>query len=570
MPTNVSQDAIELNIELLEAVEPSEETRPFPMLTRTGKFETREFQALTLENPYLRITTLPDLGGRILRIFDKRTGTDLLPFDPKLPLLTGGRRGVCCPAGIQVEVGRADRPNSMGTVASMPDYADDEEGPTAVWWGELDGEGISLNVRIHLPPDESRFEIEVRAFNRTLAALPYDGRLVLGLSGGSLIQNDHAFIWHEQDRAILLDSGGQMNHAALSNGRLSLHRFGFLRNLAPRQLDVWKVRISPYSGLGEFLAGTSQFALGIENGSLSLQSCQSVRRAKVVIQTVRGEVLDAPLDLDPAESTSLAMPESAHPLSGIVVLGPHREELLRWARSEEFAMSSSGADETAAHEPLHLGSDIATLQRGTFDVGHRHLAHTLLGYRALAAKNFEEASRAFEQALLFNAEDHLVWWAKAIAERHLDAGQEERPELLNAHYLAPLEPALRAESFLANPPQSKGKVKVLDPLEETPDAFIDVACHLLEMGLNEEASKWLDESLRHVDLPMLRYLLAYAYLRASRMEVEAGEMISAAGKLGFRPPYPWRTMEREALETLSKRFPDDELLGKYLTIVMPT
>lgn len=567
MPTDVSQDTIELNIELLEAVEPNKATRPFPSLIRSGKYETREFQALTLENPYLRITTLPDLGGRILRIFDKRTGTDILPFDPELSLITGGRRGVLCPAGVQVEVGRGDRPNSMGTVSSMPDYADGDEGPTAIWWGELDGEGISLNVRIHLPPDQASFEIEVRAFNRTLAPLPYDGRLVLGLSGGNLIPSDHGFVWHEQNRALMLDSGGQMSHAALAEGRLSLHRFGFLRSLAPRQLDAWKVRISPYSGMGEFLAGTSQFALGLKDGSLSFQASQSIARAKVVIQTASGEVLDAPIDLDPAEATSLPMPESVHPLGGIVVLGSHREELLRWDSTRKLTMSQIGADEPIAHPSIHLGSDFTVLQRGTFDVEHRHLAHTLLGYQALAAKDFGEASRAFEQALLYNAEDHLVWWAKAIAERHLEGGQEERPELLNAHYLAPLEPALRAESFLANPTQSKEKVAVLNPLEETPDAFIDVACHLLEMGLNEEASKWLDESLRHVDLPMLRYLLAYAYLRASRMDVEAGELISAAGRLGFRPPYPWRPTEWTAIEALIARFPNDPTLPEYYKLL---
>src|SRR5262249_54552632 len=138
--------------------------------------------------------------------------------------------------------------------------------------------------------------------------------------------------------------------------------------------------------------------------------------------------------------------------------------------------------------------------------------------------------------------------------------------LLNAHFLAPLEPALRAESYLANPSQTKEPSAVLRPLGGSPDSFVEVACLLLEANLDKEAATWIDEALRHVDLPMLRYLLAYAHVRGSRMEAQAGEQVALAVRQGKKPPYPWRPLELSALRLLVERFPDDAVLKSYLPV----
>jgi hypothetical protein len=50
------------------------------------------------------------------------------------------------------------------------------------------------------------------------------------------------------------------------------------------------------------------------------------------------------------------------------------------------------------------------------------------------------------------------------------------------------------------------------------------------------------------------------------MDVEAAAHVQTAGKLSFGPPFPWRSIELNALTTLHKRFPSDERLGKYLEI----
>jgi hypothetical protein len=156
----------------------------------------------------------------------------------------------------------------------------------------------------------------------------------------------------------------------------------------------------------------------------------------------------------------------------------------------------------------------------------------------------------------------LLWWDKALAAR-LDE-QDNQSEILNAHFLAPLEPALRAESFLSQPisldPEPN---RLLASLEENAEEFIEVACLLIEAGLYDQASRWIDESLRHRDLPMLRYLMAYCLLTATRLGAEASDQIRIAAQSPVAPPFPYRDLEKTVIDVLRKSFPDDRNLEVY-------
>jgi hypothetical protein len=175
-----------------------------------------------------------------------------------------------------------------------------------------------------------------------------------------------------------------------------------------------------------------------------------------------------------------------------------------------------------------------------------------------------QSARSFaEQAVNYNAEDHLAWHLMAACDRWL--GQEaDGSALANAHYLAPMEPILRAEAFLAQPNAgAKEANPLLAPLREAPDEFLEAACRLIELGRLDDAQRFLDETLRHEDLPMARYLLAYVYLRGSRMAVEAAEHVAAAGRSPLEAA-PWRAVERRAIIALAERFPHDPRLPAVL------
>jgi hypothetical protein len=79
----------------------------------------------------------------------------------------------------------------------------------------------------------------------------------------------------------------------------------------------------------------------------------------------------------------------------------------------------------------------------------------------------------------------------------------------------------------------------------------------------DQLARFADEGLRHLNLPMLRYLLAYALLEDSRMGAEAAQHVQLSAKAGFAPPFPHREIEFVALRRLVERFPDDPLLPRY-------
>ena len=51
---------------------------PYPLLDDLGEQrEERAYLALVLENRYLRLTILPELGGRLYSAFDKTAGREI-------------------------------------------------------------------------------------------------------------------------------------------------------------------------------------------------------------------------------------------------------------------------------------------------------------------------------------------------------------------------------------------------------------------------------------------------------------------------------------------------------------
>ncbi len=551
MPVDLAEDSIELMIELLAAGQPTESSYPFPSLSRSGRLDRRTFHTVVLENPYARATISPELGGRILRLEDKRQGNDCVPFNLTLPLSEGGLRGVYSNAGLQITTGFQHRLNSMGQVSYMPDFNEDEESPSALWWGEICGDGLSLNVRYSMPPDAACIEVEVRAFNRSLEPTPYNGGLaVMGA-------------WIRTNEGWLLPSGLFIESDDLGYGEPNgLFRFNRQRYLAPRQLDTWRARIFPHPSLADLRRANSSVAVGWDRSVLQMNATTPFPGSKVVVLTDKGATMELPMDLHPEHVSEISLESMPDEIVELVILDAGRAELIRASRLGEAIPADRQPSDQA---PKML--DSSDLKSGMFSVEHRALAHLLQGYEYLKAKEFENAAVAFEQSLLFNAEDHLAWWMKGMAERMAGSNGEERPEILNAHFLAPLEPSLRAESYLASPSRVQEKSPILNPLEEIPESFVEVACLLLEAGLFEETATWIDESLRHHPLPMLHYLLAYGYLATGQMEFQAAEQMQSAVSPDPQPPYPWRKIERQVLATLAERFPADGSLKRMLAMV---
>lgn len=499
--------------------------------------------ALLLENDLLRVTVLTDAGGRIAEIFDKRSGQQLLNH----------------PGGISVSLTGEPRPNVAGQVDSMIEGADDQ-GVAAGWVAENAHGDLGFHLRIGLGPDASVIELECRVINRSLKPTRYNGGLIVSGRFESFATEEGALCWH--GRGGLAVSSADLRTWSSKDGLAAL-RFDRRRSMAPRQVDTWRVSLMAFGG--ERVPGAVRRGIGasFSQDLIELSSCVPKGACKLLVLTESGETLEAVTDLGPETPRSFPL-DPGLGAKTIALLDPSRAELLRLSLGDEPAPIP--ALEEIPDEPLGVFLDPSSESLGdeAFEWRNRALAETVLGLRSLAGGEFEEADRRFEQALLYNGEDHLAWWYKAVALRLAGSEREESPELLNAHYLAPLEPALRAEAFLSQPVAlDPAPNPLLASFSAVPGNFVEVACLLLEAGLYMDASRWIDEAIRHVDQPMLRYLGAYCYLKGSRLDAEAASHVAAAARVG-PAPHPFRRMEAVALKALSERFPNVESLRSIL------
>ena len=556
MPTDVFEESLDLTIGLLEAVAPAS---PYPRLRPTGREESRSFGAVLLENAYLRVTILPGLGGRILSIFDKRTATEILGPGPLIPQ-AGGRRGARLRAGIQLLLSDEERPNDLGPVDFRV-----EEPPEAVWVAEsAGGTGLSFHLRIELPPERAELRLEARVLNRTRRPLPYNGGLALEL-GEFALDGETAYV--AARRAGLSVRSDELEGGGASEGRLLRTRFSETGALGPRQVDAWTAVLTPFSGLDGMPRVGRDVVAFLDSGRVQAQAVEPLPGARLLLGLSDGQTLEAPADLYPEHVLEIDLGTLPAAPAALAIQDADRQDRLRFPL-DGAPLPLTGPFPPPSARDENVGAlDEAGLRRLAFSTAHRALAHLERGHRALARGDHAEADEHLENALLYNGDDPLNWWTKAMARR-LAGTEDEGPELPNAHYLAPLEPALRAEAFLAQS-QNQGREPnpVVAPLADRPESLVEVACLLLEIGTLTEASRWIDEALRHRDLAMLRYLYAWSLLEGSRMEAEAASQVAAAGCLPFEPPYPWREIERRALGELQARFPGDARLGEYLGLL---
>lgn len=562
MASDIFEETLELEIGLLEAGPATADSYPYPSLSPSCRSEKRSFRVAILENPYLRATFVPALGGRLLSLFDKRTQTEILATTPLTPA-QGGRRGALLAAGIELHLDGRERLTSLASVQYAAEEPGEDE-PAGLWLSEaVTGNGLSWHLHATLPPDRAVLRIEARVFNRTWGELPYCAGLLLPSLGENRTDGSVFFTSQDGHGVGLIPERGRWD-ARVAHGSLVISRFGGTRLLAPRQLDTWAVSLVPFSAMGQVSGVGPDGAVCVEETLFRLQAARPLAQHKVVILTKSGQTMEAPLQVLPERTVEIPLPE---PASRVAVMDANKTVAIRWEGEWPSIPDSEVADSTLMRRPP-TSSLPEDLESATFDVSTRHIAHALLGNRGLASGDLAEAEFRYEQALLYNAEDHLTWWLKAIAQRQGGGEGDEVAEMLNAHYLAPLEPVLRAESFFRQPrAMGKEPTALLRPMADHPENFIEVAALLIEARLYEEASRWIDEALRHADLPMLRYLLAYAHIEATGMDFEAADQLAAAAKAPLGPPFPWRPIERVAVEALSNRFPDDERLGELLAVM---
>ncbi|MEJ5252579.1 MAG: DUF5107 domain-containing protein [Chthonomonadetes bacterium] len=142
---------------------------PYPLLDQLGdEAEPRQYRALCMENPYLRVTVLPELGGRVWSLYDKIAGRECLHQPPSIKPALIGLTGAWIAGGIEFNFPIGHRYTTHQPVWYSLAYPREEGEKATIWLGEICRRTRMMwTVGISLYPDRALMETDIRLFNRT-------------------------------------------------------------------------------------------------------------------------------------------------------------------------------------------------------------------------------------------------------------------------------------------------------------------------------------------------------------------------------------------------------------------
>jgi tetratricopeptide (TPR) repeat protein len=140
---------------------------PYPVIDRVGdEREDRPYCAVFLENRYLKIMLLPELGGRVQMALDKTNGYHFIYYNRVIKPALVGLAGPWISGGIEFNWPQHHRPSTFEPVDWR--IVENADGSRTVWCSEI--ERMSFTQGTHgftLYPERAYLEISVQLYNRT-------------------------------------------------------------------------------------------------------------------------------------------------------------------------------------------------------------------------------------------------------------------------------------------------------------------------------------------------------------------------------------------------------------------
>ena len=140
---------------------------PYPMYDiLTNEKKDKEYHAVYLDNGYVNVCVLPEIGGRILSATDKTNNYEIFYRQTGIKPSLIGMLGAWLSGGVEWNIPHHHRPSSY-----MPiDWTTEEnpDGSKTIWVGETEiRHRMKWSVGITVYPDRSWVEARVKVINRT-------------------------------------------------------------------------------------------------------------------------------------------------------------------------------------------------------------------------------------------------------------------------------------------------------------------------------------------------------------------------------------------------------------------
>lgn len=186
---------------------------PYPFQDRvTDNREERTYKALYLENDYIRLSILPEIGGRLFSALDKTNGYEIFYHQHVIKPALIGMLGAWISGGIEWCVFHHHRNTTFMPV----DYtlAENPDGSKTIWFGETERRHrMKWIIGVTLYPDKSYIEATVKVFNRT--AVPHS--ILYWANVAVHANDDYQVIFPPSVRAATYHSKNDFSHWPVSD-----------------------------------------------------------------------------------------------------------------------------------------------------------------------------------------------------------------------------------------------------------------------------------------------------------------------------------------------------------------
>ncbi len=206
---------------------------PYPTVEKiSDEKRDKEYEGVFLENEYLRVMVLPQLGGRIQRAYDKTNGYDFVYYNRVIKPALVGLTGPWISGGIEFNWPQHHRPTTFLPVDYL--LSENQDGSASVLLHDVDQMyGTKGLMKITLYPGKAYIEITGQLYNRT--SLP------------------QTFLWWANPAVAVNDNTQSVFppdvHAVMDHGKRDVSRFPIATGVYYKQDYSEGVDISRYKNI---------------------------------------------------------------------------------------------------------------------------------------------------------------------------------------------------------------------------------------------------------------------------------------------------------------------------------
>ncbi len=158
----------------LRPTQPGDPIYPYERLdpAQVGSPQPRNYRALIVENRFLMLTFLPELGGRLLQVVDRTTGRPIFYQNPVIKPSPFGQRGWWVGVGGLEWAAPTEEHGFLENVPWEPAISREAAAVTVTMTTTERRYGFALTGSVTLRADEARFAVRLAAQNPTNRAQP--------------------------------------------------------------------------------------------------------------------------------------------------------------------------------------------------------------------------------------------------------------------------------------------------------------------------------------------------------------------------------------------------------------